>query len=168
MTLNVLLSFAQFEREVTGERIRDKVAASKKKGMWMGGFPPLGYDILNRKLAVNEAEAETVRLIYQRFLDLGSVRKLVGDMKAARHREQALEDAAWQSRGAAMASAAARSIIFCATRSMSARSGTRDKSARASTRRSCRANYGIDVQAKLKAKARHDAQKLSVRPAVIC
>jgi len=63
LTLNVLLSFAQFEREVTGERIRDKIAASKKKGMWMGGYPPLGYDVKDRKLVVNEAEADTVRYI---------------------------------------------------------------------------------------------------------
>jgi DNA invertase Pin-like site-specific DNA recombinase len=81
LTLNVLLSFAQFEREVTGEGIRDKVAASKKKGMWMGGFPPLGYDILNRKLAVNDAEAKTLRSIFERFLELGSVRALVTDLR---------------------------------------------------------------------------------------
>ncbi len=66
LTLNVLLSFAQFEREVTGERIRDKIAASKKKGMWMGGSPPLGYDPDGRKLKVNEPEAELVRHIFQR------------------------------------------------------------------------------------------------------
>src|SRR3954471_23266831 len=60
LTLNILLSFAQFEREVTGERIRDKIAASKKKGMWMGGQPPLGYDVKDRKLVVNMQEAETV------------------------------------------------------------------------------------------------------------
>src|SRR3954466_8743 len=64
LTLNVLLSFAQFEREVTGERIRDKIAASKKKGMWMGGNVPLGYDASERSLAVNPAEAETVRCIF--------------------------------------------------------------------------------------------------------
>jgi DNA invertase Pin-like site-specific DNA recombinase len=73
LTLNMLLSFAQFEREVTGERIRDKIAASKKKGMWMGGLPPLGYDVKERKLVVNPGEAETVRLIYQRYTALGSV-----------------------------------------------------------------------------------------------
>ncbi len=73
LTLNVLLSFAQFEREVTGERIRDKIAASKKKGMWMGGLPPLGYDVRDRKLVVNKAEAKTVRHIFRRYLDLGSV-----------------------------------------------------------------------------------------------
>ena len=76
LTLNVLLSFAQFEREVTGERIRDKIAASKKKGMWMGGYPPLGYDVKDRKLAVNEAEADTVRSIFRRYRELGSVRLL--------------------------------------------------------------------------------------------
>lgn len=83
LTLNVLLSFAQFEREVTGERIRDKFAASKKKGMWMGGPVPLGYDVRDRKLIVNEAEAETVRQIYRRYLELGTVPKLVEALKAA-------------------------------------------------------------------------------------
>jgi site-specific DNA recombinase len=69
LTLNVLLSFAQFEREVTGERIRDKIAASKQKGMWMGGTPPLGYDLRERRLAVNKTEAETVRLIFKLYLE---------------------------------------------------------------------------------------------------
>jgi site-specific DNA recombinase len=73
LTLNVLLSFAQFEREVTGERIRDKIAASKAKGMWMGGAVPLGYDVADRKLVVNEAEAEQVRLLFQLYLDHRSV-----------------------------------------------------------------------------------------------
>jgi site-specific DNA recombinase len=76
LTLNVLLSFAQFEREVTGERIRDKIAASKKKGMWMGGYPPLGYDVKERKLVVDEAEAETVRYVFRRYQELRSVRLL--------------------------------------------------------------------------------------------
>ena len=76
LTLNVLLSFAQFEREVTGERIRDKIAASKKKGMWMGGVPPLGYDVRERRLLANPEEAATVRHIYRRYLELGSVREL--------------------------------------------------------------------------------------------
>ena len=76
LTLNVLLSFAQFEREVTGERIRDKIAASKQKGMWMGGIVPLGYDIKDRALIINEDEATTVRHIYNRYLELGCVRKL--------------------------------------------------------------------------------------------
>ncbi len=76
LTLNVLLSFAQFEREVTGERIRDKIAASKRKGMWMGGCPPLGYDVVDRRLVVNPKEAELVKLIYETYLKLGSVRHL--------------------------------------------------------------------------------------------
>src|SRR5690242_7617168 len=67
LTLNMLLSFAQFEREVTGERIRDKIAASKRRGMWMGGVLPLGYDVKDRKLVVNEREAESVRHIYRRY-----------------------------------------------------------------------------------------------------
>jgi site-specific DNA recombinase len=74
LTLNMLLSFAQFEREVTGERIRDKIAASKRKGMWMGGSVPLGYEARDRKLIVEPAQAESVRRIYQLYLDLGSVR----------------------------------------------------------------------------------------------
>jgi DNA invertase Pin-like site-specific DNA recombinase len=81
LTLNVLLSFAQFEREVTGERIRDKIAASKKKGMWMGGMVPLGYDVVDRKLVVNEVEAEQVRTIYRRYLELGGVAKLADALK---------------------------------------------------------------------------------------
>jgi site-specific DNA recombinase len=81
LTLNVLLSFAQFEREVTGERIRDKIAASKRKGMWMGGTTPFGYDVKNRQLVVNEAEAETVRTIYQRYLELGCVSALAIDLR---------------------------------------------------------------------------------------
>lgn len=73
LTLNVLLSFAQFEREVTGERIRDKIAASKRKGMWMGGPIPLGYDLKERKLVVNQEEAEFVRRLFNLYLELGSV-----------------------------------------------------------------------------------------------
>ena len=80
LTLNVLLSFAQFEREVTGERIRDKIAASKCKGLWMGGVPPLGYNVRDRSLVVNQAEADTVKLIYQRYLELGSVRVLKDEL----------------------------------------------------------------------------------------
>ena len=67
LTLNVLLSFAQFEREFAGERIRDKIAASKRRGMWMGGLPPLGYDAKDKKIIVNEQEAETVRHIFNRW-----------------------------------------------------------------------------------------------------
>jgi site-specific DNA recombinase len=80
LTLNVLLSFAQFEREVTGERIRDKIAASKRKGMWMGGNLPLGYDVKHRQLVVNEAEAETVKYLFQRYAELGTVAALQADL----------------------------------------------------------------------------------------
>jgi site-specific DNA recombinase len=73
LTLNVLLSFAQFEREVTGERIRDKIAASKRKGIWVGGVVPLGYRVEERKLLVDQVEAETVRLIFEIYLALGSL-----------------------------------------------------------------------------------------------
>jgi site-specific DNA recombinase len=83
LTLNVLLSFAQFEREVSGERIRDKIAASKKKGMWMGGLPSLGYDVQNRKLVVNEEEAGTVLHIFRRYVQLRSVRALRAELDAA-------------------------------------------------------------------------------------
>ena len=76
LTLNMLLSFAQFEREVTGERIRDKIAASKRKGLWMGGHVPLGYEPDGRTLVINEAEAETVRTIFRLYLELGTVRKV--------------------------------------------------------------------------------------------
>jgi hypothetical protein len=80
LTLNVLLSFAQFKREVTGERIRDKFAASKAKGIFMGGTPPLGYDVGERVLVVNAEEAETVRFIFRRFLEIGSVSNLADDL----------------------------------------------------------------------------------------
>jgi DNA invertase Pin-like site-specific DNA recombinase len=83
LTLNMLLSFAQFEREVTGERIRDKIAASKQKGMWMGGLPPLGYDVADRKLAVNATEAEVVCHIYRRYTDLKSVHALKLELDAS-------------------------------------------------------------------------------------
>lgn len=82
LTLNILLSFAQFEREVTGERIRDKIAASKAKGMWMGGVPPLGYDVVERKLIVNEREAELVRDIFRRYGEHGSAARLVRELSA--------------------------------------------------------------------------------------
>ena len=80
LTLNVLLSFAQFEREVTGERIRDKIAASKRKGMWVGGLAPLGYEARDRKLEVLPSEARTVRHIFQRYCELGSVRLLKDEL----------------------------------------------------------------------------------------
>lgn len=85
LMLNVLLSFAQFEREVTGERIRDKFAASKARGMWMGGVPPLGYDVRDRKLIVNEPEAELVRDIFKRYGETGSAAQLVRELQIEGH-----------------------------------------------------------------------------------
>jgi DNA invertase Pin-like site-specific DNA recombinase len=81
LTLNVLLSFAQFEREVTSERIRDKIAASKRKGLWVGGMAPLGYDTKDRKITVNEAEADRVRTIFRSYLRLGSLNPLMADLR---------------------------------------------------------------------------------------
>jgi len=82
LTLNVLLSFAQFEREVIGERIRDKFAASRKKGMWMGGYVPLGYRLENRKLLIEEAEAAKIRMIFERFVSVGSATVLARILQA--------------------------------------------------------------------------------------
>jgi site-specific DNA recombinase len=88
LTLNVLLSFAQFEREVIGERIRDKIAASKKKGMWMGGVAPLGYRVQERKLVILGSEAEIVRAIFRRYAELGSVRLLKAELEAQRRKSK--------------------------------------------------------------------------------
>lgn len=93
LTLNVLLSFAQFEREVIGERIRDKIAASKKKGMWMGGCPPMGYDIKDRNLVINEREVQDVRYIFDRYLEVGSVARLADGLK-----EKDIRSKSWVSR----------------------------------------------------------------------
>ena len=93
LTLNVLLSFAQFEREVTGERIRDKIAASKKKGLWMGGFVPFGYRAKDRTLIIDKDEAETVRLIYSRYLELGAVSTLETELAERNVRTRAFTSA---------------------------------------------------------------------------
>ena len=82
LTHNVLLSFAQFEREVTSERIRDKISASKRKGLWVGGMAPLGYDTKDRKITVNEAAAACVRTIFRSYLKLGSLNLLMADLNA--------------------------------------------------------------------------------------
>jgi DNA invertase Pin-like site-specific DNA recombinase len=94
LTLNILLSFAQFEREVTGERIRDKIAASKRKGMWMGGVPPLGYDVTARKLIANAREAKVVHHIFRRFAELGSSTLLVKELRL-----DGVTSKAWTSQG---------------------------------------------------------------------
>ncbi|MCV0387587.1 MAG: recombinase family protein [Nitrobacter sp.] len=88
LTLNVLLSFAQFEREVIGERIRDKVAASRKKGMWMGGWAPLGYEVKERKLVVVKEDAERVRAIFKRFVQLGSATAVAKELVARGERNK--------------------------------------------------------------------------------
>src|SRR5690606_38546313 len=96
LMLNILLSFAQFEREVTGERIRDKIAASKRKGMWMGGVPPLGYDVENRRLVPNESEAKLVRHIFRRFVELGIQHDAGQGVEAGRRDVEILDHAGRQ------------------------------------------------------------------------
>ena len=81
LMLNVLLSFAQFEREITGERIRDKIAASKRKGMWMGGSPPMGYDVVNRQLVVNETDAAAIRRVFNLYLEESNVPALLDRLR---------------------------------------------------------------------------------------
>ena len=93
LTLNMLLSFAQFEREIAGEWIRDKIAASKAKGMWMGGTVPLGYDVKDRKLVINPSEAETVCLIFTRYAELGSVTLLQAELIRGGYRSKRREGA---------------------------------------------------------------------------
>src|SRR5258708_22183865 len=99
LTLNVLLSFAQFEREVTGERIRDKIAASKKKGMWMGGFVPFGYRPHERTLVIDSDEAETVRTIFQLYLKFGSVAKLEFELRRRKLQTRAFTSASIKASG---------------------------------------------------------------------
>ncbi|WP_428332623.1 recombinase family protein [Novosphingobium sp.] len=99
LTLNMLLSFAQFEREVTGERIRDKIAASKRKGIWMGGTVPLGYDVEDRRLITNEVEADLVQTIYRRYLVLPSVVELADELNRQGHRTKIQNNASGPHRG---------------------------------------------------------------------
>jgi site-specific DNA recombinase len=130
LTLNVLLSFAQFEREVTGERIRDKIGASKRKGLWVGGVVPLGYVSRDKKLFIEEEEAERVRIIFQRYLELavsGSSWRTFGS--AGSSPKSAISPMG--GRSAASPSPEARSLISCATGSTSARSSSKAKSAQA-------------------------------------
>jgi len=99
LTLNVLLSFAQFEREVIGERIRDKIAASKQRGMWMGGVPPLGYRVQDRKLVIVDSEAELVRSIFRRYAELGSVRLLKAELETQERKSKSWTSAAGRAIG---------------------------------------------------------------------
>ena len=112
LTLNVLLSFAQFERELIGERIRDKIAASKKKGMWMGGVPPLGYRAQNRKLVIIDSEAEIVRAIFCRYAELGSVRLLQEELKARGIKSKAWTSASGRLRGGKLFSRGALYLLL--------------------------------------------------------
>jgi DNA invertase Pin-like site-specific DNA recombinase len=112
LTLNVLLSFAQFEREVTGERIRDKIAASKKKGMWMGGCVPLGYDCVDRKLVVNEREAHAVRRIFELYATLGNVAALRARLDVDGIRSKARQQRDGRQRGGVLPSTGALFAIL--------------------------------------------------------
>jgi hypothetical protein len=135
LTLNVLLSFAQFEREVTGERIRDKIAASKKKGIWMGGVVPLGYRVEARALHIVEDHAELVRGLFKRYLEVGSVPRL----------KERLDASALTARGdrrAAVSSAEGISTRSSPTRSISARSPIRASFMKGSILPSSIASFG--------------------------
>jgi site-specific DNA recombinase len=141
LTLNVLLSFAQFEREVTGERIRDKIAASKRKGMWMGGTVPLGYDLKERKLVVNFGEARIVRDIFDLYLKLGCVSKLKRELD--REGTTSKRRPAWPETIPVEALIpAARSTRYSEIGSTSERFPTRPRAIRASTRPSSPQRFG--------------------------
>ena len=135
LTLNVLLSFAQFEREVTSERIRDKIAASKRKGLWVGGTLPLGYEMKDGKIAIVEEEAELVRSIYRRYLELGSVNELVRDLRERNIRTRTKLLATGATRGGIPFGRGALYWLL-GNHSTSARSNTRMRSCRASSHRS--------------------------------
>ena len=112
LTLNILLSFAQFEREVTGERIRDKFASSKKKGMWMGGTPPLGYDVIERKLITNPKEVKQLKHIYERFVKLGSVAMLASELNKDGYRTKSYKNQAGEIKGGKVFSLNALRLIL--------------------------------------------------------
>jgi site-specific DNA recombinase len=132
LTLNVLLSFAQFEREVIGERVRDKIAASKAKGIWVGGAVPLGYASVNKKLVVVPEDAETVRLIFQRYLEVGSIRDLAEDLDRRKIRPAVRLSLTARS-AVAFASALARLLSSFAIVSSPAKSSTVVRHTSAST-----------------------------------
>jgi site-specific DNA recombinase len=142
LTLNVLLSFAQFEREVTGERIRDKIAASKKKGMWMGGVPPLGYQAQDRRLLVVDSEAEIVRYIFRRYAELGSIRLLKEELEALGHRSKSWTSQSGRLWGGKPFARGALALML-QNRITEARSFTRNSPIPANTRRSSIRSYGM-------------------------
>ena len=128
LTLNMLLSFAQFEREITGERIRDKVAASKRKGIWMGGAVPLGYRVENRALHVVEEEAEFVRMLFRRYPEIGSVVRLKTALDAENVRSPVRMSSSGRRSGGALMSRVT-STGSSRTRSMSDGCATKGRSA---------------------------------------
>jgi DNA invertase Pin-like site-specific DNA recombinase len=142
LTLNILLSFAQFEREVIGERIRDKIAASKKRGMWMGGIPPLGYRAQDGKIVVTESEAEIVRIIFRRYTELGSVRLLKDALEARGIKSKSRTTASGRRVGGKPLSRGALYLIL-QTASIAARSFTRDNPIPAHMRRSSISRCGM-------------------------
>ena len=142
LTLNVLLSFAQFEREVIGERVRDKIAASKKKGMWMGGTVPLGYDVKDRKLVVNHAEARTVVDIFQRYLQAQISPRTRGRACCRWYQEQAKDQPRRDGVRATKDSRMGRSICCCRTELTVARPRTRATAIPANMRPSLTTNFG--------------------------
>ena len=148
LTLNVLLSFAQFEREVTGERIRDKFAASKKKGMWMGGNVPLGYDIKDRKLVINKSEAETVRTIFRLYVELGAVSKVKAEIDRLKLRTKIQTPKSTVTK-AACRSGSDTSTRSCAIAFIAGRSSTRARSMRAIMSRSSSKTLWDKAQARL-------------------
>ena len=99
LTLNILLSFSQFERELAAERIRDKFAASRKRGIWMGGHPPLGYDVRDRRLVINDTEAELIRHIFSRYIQIGSTTTLTQELAEAGHRSKSWVTTSGKTRG---------------------------------------------------------------------
>jgi hypothetical protein len=131
LTLNVLLSFAQFEREVTGERIRDKIGASKRKGLWIGGMVPLGYVSRDKKLFIEEEEAERVCTLFRRYLELGSIGLLLADL-----RERGIVTKVRPLADGRTVGTRGPLAYLCATDFTSARSTSKARSARASIRRS--------------------------------
>jgi site-specific DNA recombinase len=141
LTLNILLSFAQFEREVTGERIRDKIAASKKKGIWMGGQVPIGYYLESRKLIPHPTEAELVRNIFALYLKFGCVQKLLAELK-----RENVKTKNWVTkkgiRLGGVSFAPGHLYYFFAIVFTSAKSDTATSGIRVSTQRSWRANCG--------------------------
>ena len=145
LTLNILLSFAQFEREVTGERIRDKIAASKRKGMWMGGTIPLGYDLKDRKLLVNVKEARQVNQLFERYLELGSVTKLKLLLDAERVKSKLRISASGNRSGQRSYSRGALYDIL-QNRLYLGEIHHKGLTIQASTQRLFRANYGIECK----------------------